>query len=239
MSCATRSIPGRPWRINEDCYLALPAHGLFAVADGMGGHRQGALASRTALEVLFAGLGATISALSIQRSILEAHARLRALSMDGEVLGCTLTAAWIWEGSLHCFHLGDSRAYLFRDFLLQRLTADHCGESLQDFGAAQGASRFVARALGMKGPVQIDSSRRAWYPGDRVLLLTDGVTDAVSDLQISNVLEQCQNSPGGAVEALLARSRSAGNQDDKTALLVFEDGPAAHGVVIGSMSANR
>ena len=227
LSCVSRTVPGNRTKSNEDAWLALPELGLFAVADGMGGHHHGAIASRTALQAIHAELSRpAITAQRIRRAILGAHASLCVQRRGRDVVGTTIVVAWIAGGYAHCFHLGDSRAYRFRNYLLERITRDHCtaGEDLGKRGIVPTRKRAIGRALGMRGDVLIGCSSLDWLSGDRLLMLTDGISDNLQDLEIANILATYQQSPVQALDSLIRRSEAVGGRDDKTAMLVFEQG---------------
>lgn len=213
LKVAARSLGGTRTSNNQDAYLALPDQGLFALSDGMGGHQGGQIASRLALDTLAAELAAgSLSAPAIETAIHGAHRLVferarRDPALEG--MGATLVVAWIDSPRLHCFHLGDSRAYRLRDFILARLTEDH----------RAGRSRLT-RALGGGTQVQVDYGCFDWRPGDGLMLSSDGITDVLSDLVLTNTLVAHQGSPAAQAEALIGAAQSTGGRDDKTLILV-------------------
>lgn len=226
LTSAARTRRGSRSADNEDAYLALPSLGVFAIADGLGGHGDGALASRTALRALRAQLRAPLSGDRIRNAILGAHAQVCgcAPARLPRSMGATIVVAWVSAGTVDCFHLGDSRAYRFRDYLLQRLTSDHSAvpDDLGRQGAVPARQAAVSRALGMRNEPVIERKRWDWRAGDRLLLLTDGISDCLSDLEIGNVLAEYQSLPSAALDTLISLSESAGGCDDKTVLMAFE-----------------
>jgi protein phosphatase len=198
---ASRSHPGRVRRDNEDACLDRPEQGLWAVADGMGGHSFGELASRLAVESLM-GLPAAedldqrISA--AMRRLQEVNRRLRAeaLRRDVPLIGTTIAALLAAGSRCSCLWAGDSRIYLYRAGRLRQLTRDH-----NDLEAARSRhvsrsddtvelprANFITRALGGEDTLYIDRITVELLDGDIFLLCTDGLSNEVSELSIEQAL---------------------------------------------------
>ena len=212
---------------NEDSYLV--EQPLYVVADGMGGHRGGEVASELAIE--------TIQALFLKREgslvtqVEEANRRVFERSQsDRNVagMGTTLTAALVDGSRVQLAHVGDSRAYLFRDHELTILTEDHtlvhrmvmAGEITEEEAEVHPHRSILTRALGVDGRIQVDELAIDVRPGDRILLCTDGLTGMVSEEQIGTILDSTPGDAQGAVERLIAEANRAGGVDNITAVVL-------------------
>jgi protein phosphatase len=222
---------------NEDSYLL--EEPLFAVADGMGGHRGGEVASRMALETIESlfrrGRGALAEQVQeANRAVYERSSTDR--SVAG--MGTTLTAAVVEDERARLAHVGDSRAYLFRDGELRMLTEDHTlvhrmvqqGEITEAEAERHPQRSVVTRALGVEGSVPVDEVIVDLRPGDRLLICSDGLTSMVGDDTIAGVLSR-ENDPQAAAETLVRAANDAGGVDNTTVIvLAFDDGePATDG----------
>jgi PPM family protein phosphatase len=220
---------GRQRRANEDSLLARAP--LFVVADGMGGAQAGEVASRIAVEAFQPGLqdsGEPELALAALAHL--ANTRIHELShanAEQAGMGTTLTAVYVGEAEVAIAHVGDSRAYCFRDGQLQRLTDDH---SLVDELMRQGRltpeeavehpqRSVITRALGPEGMVEVDTRSVQARPGDVYLLCSDGLTTMIGEQQIAAVL-LANPRLRDAGEALIAAANEAGGRDNITVLLI-------------------
>ncbi len=173
---------------NEDAYLVDDAMGLIAVADGMGGHRAGEVASATALEALRAAIN---GGRPLRESIEDANDAVYTKSLTDTSLrgmGTTLTAGTLVAGgTLLVGHVGDSRAYLLHDGELRQVTNDHSlveelvreGRLTADEAAVHPQRSIITRALGVDASVEVDVYPVELVPGDRLLLCSDGLTGMV------------------------------------------------------------
>jgi len=222
---------GRARERNEDSLLAAPP--LYAVADGMGGHRGGNVASQLALTVL-ARLGdGSWDRLADQvreanRAILERSRGDRSLSG----MGTTITAAFMEGDDVHLAHVGDSRAYLFRDGELHRLTEDHTlvhrmaleGKITEAEEENHPQRSILIRALGVEDPVEVDEVPVRVVPGDRVLLCSDGLHSMVGEEEIEEIFRTASD-PQEAAERLVESANRAGGLDNVTVVVLdFEAG---------------
>src|SRR6266511_4221226 len=222
---------GRARERNEDSLLAAPP--LYAVADGMGGHRGGNVASQLALTVL-ARLGdGSWDRLADQvreanRAILERSRGDRSLSG----MGTTITAAFMEGDDVHLAHVGDSRAYLFRDGELHRLTEDHTlvhrmaleGKITEAEEENHPQRSILIRALGVEEPVEVDEVPVRVVPGDRVLLCSDGLHSMVGEEEIEEIFRTASD-PQEAAERLVESANRAGGLDNVTVVVLdFEAG---------------
>ncbi len=214
---------------------------LLAVADGMGGHEDGALASSAAVQafsLLFSRGETQAPELSLLRFVLKAHTRLHStVARRGSVrMGTTLTGAWMLDGRLYWVHVGDSRLYFYRNDILVRLTADHTRRefALRDHRSIPPDPDMLAqcfiygsRGLGADANIRIDPGRdtgsRNLRPGDRLLLCSDGLTGFVDDRRISDALREVP-SPAACAEVLVERAIAHGSNDNITVMVARVDG---------------
>lgn len=219
---------GRVREGNEDSFLVDDRLRLFAVADGMGGHRAGEVASATALEALRA---AVASGRPIEGAVEAANAAVHAKAADDPELdgmGTTLVAAVAFDdGLLLVGHVGDSRAYLVRSDELQQLTEDHSlveelvrdGRLTPEQAVVHPQRSIITRALGIEPDVVVDTYPVELELGDRVLLCTDGLTTMVRPTDIARVLRR-ESDPQRAADALVDAANDAGGEDNVTAIVI-------------------
>jgi protein phosphatase len=214
---------------NEDDFLDQADRlGLVAVADGMGGHRAGEVASATALEALRA---AVASGDPLREAIEGANeAVLEKSESDHELqgMGTTLTAGMLGtDGSLMVGHVGDSRAYLVRDGELRQITDDHSlveemvrgGELTPEQAEVHPQRSIITRALGIEPQVDVDVYPIELQPGDRILFCSDGLTTMVRPEEIANIVRR-EADPRRAAQLLVDAANAAGGEDNVTAVIV-------------------
>jgi len=217
---------------NEDSYLAQPP--VFLVADGMGGHQGGDVASRTVVEAfeLLSGDGALTSE-ALLRTITEAVDRVRAIAASGRAPGSTLTGVGLAaQGTTPCwlvFNLGDSRTYRLSRGVLEQVSVDHSEvQAMVDAGALSADQaqlhekrNVVTRALGggIPGAPVVDQWLLIARPNDRILLCSDGLSTELTDQFLMATLQAVAD-PQAAAEALVAAAVQAGGRDNVTAVVV-------------------
>ncbi len=230
----SQSAQGQRSDDNQDAYLALSRQRLFAVADGMGGHAGGRIASRLALDTLYQRITEVKQALDsdvISDAIRHGHQRIGHHAVSHPALrgmGTTLVLVWLQARSLHCFHVGDSRVYRWRDYRLSQLTADHVSTR-----PGKGSKPALVRALGGPGEIKIDYQVHDWHSGDSILLCSDGISDALANYRISNILAAGtganeriarQGKTGAARQSmarqLIEQATLAGGTDDKSVVWI-------------------
>lgn len=228
---------------NEDSHF----HGntVFAVADGMGGHVAGEVASATALkpiaeldEAQFHSPHEATAALS--EAITTANTTVFEKAADDPELrgmGTTLTALLVREGRFHLAHVGDSRAYLLRPGeRISRLTTDHTlvqqlideGRLSRDEADLHPQRSVITRAIGVERQVEVDTlPPLEMLPGDQVLLCSDGLTGPVKDEEITRILN-LDDDGQAACQALIDAANAGGGPDNITVVLlrVERDSPA-------------
>jgi serine/threonine protein phosphatase PrpC len=226
---------GRVRSGNEDSYLIGDA--VHAVADGMGGHQAGEIASDAALEPLRA---LDVTALAGPDEVGEALATavrkantivVERASSDPQLegMGTTLTAVAVRDGQLHVAHVGDSRAYLLRDAEdMSQLTTDHTlverlvreGRLSRDEAATHPQRNVITRAIGHETAVEVEVLPPITLrDGDQVLLCSDGLSGPVDDARIAAILAETMDGDE-AIAALLAQANAEGGPDNITAVLI-------------------
>lgn len=219
---------GRVREGNEDGYLVDEPMGLVAIADGMGGHRAGEVASATALEALRAAVHQSRPLREAMESANEAVFTKSLTDDELGGMGTTLTAATLAAGNtLLVGHVGDSRAYLLRDGELRQITTDHSrvqelvedGRLTTDEAAVHPMRNIVTRAVGVEGSVDVDVYPVELQPGDRVLFCSDGLTDMLHDDSIATELRR-EDDPTRAATRLIDAANNAGGVDNITVVVI-------------------
>lgn len=214
---------GKTRTSNEDCILCLPTLGAALLADGMGGHSAGEVASRTAIDTVSAILKQTNRGVSpherLETALQAAHSVIREKarhSIRCRGMGTTFVGALIENGYLHHAHVGDSRLYLLREGKLTALTHDH--SLVQEFidqgfysreEALEKVSRnILTRALGLEPQVTVDYDYIKINKGDRFLLCSDGLYEMLTESEIASLLGRNHDLTGIALDMLeLANAR--------------------------------
>ncbi|AFM42562.1 serine/threonine protein phosphatase [Desulfosporosinus acidiphilus SJ4] len=219
---------------NEDSFLVLSDHGIFAVADGMGGHRSGEIASATALREL-EKLAPRLKGLTdqdLEGWLVESFAQANRVVYESSTtepenagMGTTLTALLVRETSALIAHAGDSRAYLWRGEELKVLTKDHSlvgelvrlGQISLEEAEKHPQRNILMRAIGADQQIEVDCQKIALQSGDVILLCTDGFSNVISDQELASEFSQ-----PGTWEECLERLRllilERGAPDNFTAL---------------------
>ncbi|MDH5293016.1 MAG: protein phosphatase 2C domain-containing protein, partial [Acidimicrobiia bacterium] len=197
---------------------------MVVVADGMGGHVGGEIASRIAIDAAVAAEG------SVSDRIAAAnHAILAEVGTRPELAGMGTTMTMLEghpDGQGWIGHIGDSRAYLLRDGTLSQITEDHTivteylrtGKITEDQAADHPQRHMLTRALGLVHGVDVDTIPLLLRPGDRVLLCSDGVNNMLTDQEIADALGAATAEE--AAWELVERANRAGGHDNVTALVV-------------------
>ena len=224
---------------NEDSLVERPEAGLWAVADGAGGHQAGAFASATVADALAGipgGLGASDMIAQVRQAVAGAHSILleEAARMGPDAAIVSTVAVLLTYGTHYaCLWAGDSRIYRLRQGMLQRITHDHSMvQELVDSGVVRPQdadshphANVITRAVGLDGEaLELDKLTDRIEPGDRFLLCSDGIFKALDEATVAFLAHAA--SPA---EALIEAALSARARDNVTAIVVQaapEDGPA-------------
>lgn len=219
---------------NEDYYVVSPP--LYAVADGLGGHQAGEIASQIAIETLLGNAPKHADAKALGRAVRAANAAVIEAAAAGRGrtgMGTTLTSAMIEGTRLAIAHVGDSRAYLLHTGELTQLTQDHSmvadmvrsGSLTLEESRVHPNRSVITRALGSDPNMLVDGFELDAAPGDRLLLCSDGLTSMVDDGDIEEILRTAP-SPVAATARLVAAANDAGGQDNITVVVVDIGGTA-------------
>ena len=227
-SSGARTDVGRGRPENEDSILVDDAGGLWAVADGMGGHRAGEVASATAIETL---QDAYRGGQPLDAAVEAANAAVFSKAADDAALrgmGTTLTAVAVEDGHTALLgHVGDSRAYLLRDGAVTQVTDDHSlveqlvreGRLSPEEAHTHPQRAIITRALGVDAEVEVDTYRVDLKPGDRLLICSDGLTNMLSDDTIGATLRRYAD-PQQAADTLVDMANQAGGDDNITVVVL-------------------
>lgn len=230
-SCATHA--GAVRTRNEDSLVHRPEIGLWAVADGAGGHGAGDVASQavaTALEAIPQGLSAAELLAQVRLRLAAVHEALQrqaAAAGGNRVIATTIVALLVRHGHFACLWAGDSRAYLLRDGALQRITRDHSlVQEMVDQGALSEEeaelhpqANVILRAVGAAGELVLDKVSGRLLAGDRMMLCSDGLFKALPEREIAAMLAGKADA-AALVEAAVAR----GARDNVSAVTLRLDG---------------
>jgi len=235
LSAAARSDVGMRRTANEDAYALAPSLGLYLVADGMGGHVAGQLASRLAAEhtvealQLVAERDATLTE-KLRYCVAAANHHVYATALDKpevQGMGTTLVAVLAGGGRLALAHVGDSRAYLVRSGRIRQLTDDHSlvaelvrrREISPDAAHEHPHRHVLTRAVGVRRAVDPDLAELTPAPGDVIVLCSDGLTTHVQDPEIA-ALVAAEVDLEHACARLVALANARGGDDNVTVALV-------------------
>jgi serine/threonine protein phosphatase Stp1 len=232
--CVSRTHVGCRRKVNEDSLAVRTDRGLWAVADGMGGHEAGDVASSKVTEALLRlpvvyGLDSLVE--SVVGALQRVNAELIELAGSSDIkrrIGSTVVGLAISGGDFRCFWAGDSRAYRIRDGQIEQISRDHSMvQDLVDAGllAPEDAenhpnANIITRAVGLNEQLKVDMVQGEALPGDLYLLASDGLTRLVDDRELATVL----TSRGlDAADSLIETSLARGAPDNVTLVIVKVD----------------
>jgi serine/threonine protein phosphatase PrpC len=232
----TATSQGRVRTSNEDSFAAEPADRLFLVADGMGGHAAGEVASSLAaatVKEVVANRGPDDGKLEdlLLSAAREANGRIyeaQRKRAEFSGMGSTLTVLSFADTSYYIAHVGDSRAYLLRGGVLDQLTRDHSlvwhllesGVLRKDELSSHPQKNLITRSIGPHAQVEVDLECGQVREGDIFLLCSDGLTDVLSDESIRRILSQADKSPQQLSDQLVSAANAMGGPDNITAIVV-------------------
>lgn len=237
------SSVGRIRENNEDFFQILPEHNLYVLADGMGAHAAGEVASRMAVETIAqyltdkevtwpvaiareAAPGARLAyAVKKANDRVFESARSEPKWRD---MGTTVVVLQLAGDRIEIVHVGDSRAYRWRDGELRCLTRDHSlaaesPEQYAKYAAVFGQQRLkniITRAIGVDHAVEVDTFDEPTRAGDRYLLCSDGLTGMLGDAEIADLFSRDGAAPESLCRTLVASANDRGGRDNITVVLV-------------------
>lgn len=231
IECVSRTHVGLRRKVNEDSILVRLDRGLFAVADGMGGHEAGDVASRKVAEALqnlpiVYGLDQLVEqATGALQKVNQELIAMAASDNSDRTIGSTVVGLVLADGQFRCFWAGDSRAYRARDSRIEQLSRDHSlVQKLVDAGMLDpsGAedhpnANIVTRAVGAAEQLEVDLVSGDALPGDRFLLASDGLTRLVKDDEL--LAELSARKPDEAADRLIDLVLSRGAPDNVSLII--------------------
>ncbi|MGH9261524.1 MAG: Stp1/IreP family PP2C-type Ser/Thr phosphatase [Acidimicrobiales bacterium] len=245
ITCAGRTDVGVIRSGNEDSYLMIPDRGIFVVADGMGGHAAGEVASEMAVRFVARELG-SLKGLADDQVAERMRLAIRAANgaifqrtlaeHDKRGMGTTVTALTLFDARFLIGQVGDSRAYLMRDGKFVQITKDHsyvqeqvdAGYLTPEQARSHPYSNVITRCVGANSDVVPDIYVGTVKVGDLFLLASDGLTGMLDDWQLAELLTG-ERMPQHFVDALVAEANRHGGLDNITAILVRIDQVEAPG----------
>jgi serine/threonine protein phosphatase PrpC len=230
---------GKIRQMNEDSFIVHHfenGRAFAVVADGMGGHRAGDIASTMAIDVVYERLLAKLSEVHtdvrecLYEAVESANDRIYDYSLKHSTMigmGTTIVVAVVVEEQLYVAHVGDSRLYLIRDGQIVSVTSDHSHvQNLVNQGIITAEeARFhpkrniILRALGTDSFVEIEVNQYPWYPGDCALLCSDGLSNMLSDTRLLEIVTQTLPAEE-LLQQLVTEANDAGGDDNITAVLM-------------------
>ncbi len=252
IACEALSDVGRKRKGNEDSLSLDPERGLFVVADGMGGHAAGEVASKVAVDAINEfvaatgdgeeitwpfGLDESISYDGNRLKTAIRHANSRVLETvreraEYDGMATTVAAVLVDENEVNLAHVGDSRIYLWSGGELVQLTSDHSwvNEQIQSGIISPEQARHhplrnvVTRALGGRSELIVDLQSRRMKRGELLLLCSDGLTTMVPDSEIARILGQADGDVARAARELVDEANTRGGEDNITVIVLrFEE----------------
>jgi PPM family protein phosphatase len=236
IECGAHTDQGRIRTSNEDSFAANPGSKIFLVADGMGGHAAGEIASRMTAEKVvevISGGGAEagmkdLLLFAVNEANTAVHEAQKVFA-EYRGMGSTLTVLTFTEGNYHIAQVGDSRAYLLRNAHLVQLTEDHSvvwpmyksGLIAKDDISREPRKNLITRSIGTQPQVEADLQSGPAMEGDLFLLCSDGLTDVLADSRISRILLNGGSNAQGYCERLVSAANLGGGPDNITVVIAY------------------
>ncbi len=227
----SRTHPGKVRPYNEDAVLDLPSKRVWVVADGMGGHEAGDIASQMLVDIVeqYVVDHSDVSIDDLRAVLQKANLAIYQYAnahLEGETMGTTAVLLYLQDGYYHCLWVGDSRIYLKRDEHLMQKTRDHSqvmdlvDQGLIEMHEAEShpLSNVITRAIGVESEVVIDQVSGQLLADDLFLLCSDGLTKELTEQDISMGLQADSVNQSGL--ALMHSALVKGAQDNVTCALV-------------------
>lgn len=231
---------GRKGDNNEDCYSLLPERDIYVVADGMGGHNAGDVASLNAVKIVGEYFTAgRISDMKGERekikenminAVIEAHkeiARMSQTKAEYFDMGCTIALAFIHDHVLHTCHVGDSRVYILDQSGITQITNDHshvwelvrAGQMSREEARHSPLKNQVTQAIGAHFPVAPEYNEHPLNKHDKILICSDGLWDMLSDEEIHAIVIT-GSTPEATCKKLIEKANKAGGDDNITVVIL-------------------
>ncbi|MEN8904713.1 MAG: Stp1/IreP family PP2C-type Ser/Thr phosphatase [Clostridiales bacterium] len=246
MRFSVRSDTGLIRTVNEDSFFIKSSYenlpDIYIIADGMGGHNAGEIASKTAAEytgeVLLNTPGAFLEEENLTASIIEAmeKANQKVFEMskaksENSGMGTTLIAAVVYGKKLYIGHIGDSRVYILKKGIISKITSDHSlveellrsGTLTKEEAENHPKKNIITRAIGCSVVIDVDLYEYDIENGDIILMCTDGLTNMVNENQIRDIVQNSKDL-GTASENLINKANENGGEDNTTVILFRIDG---------------
>ncbi|KAB2954469.1 Stp1/IreP family PP2C-type Ser/Thr phosphatase [Heliorestis acidaminivorans] len=239
-----RTDIGKVRKTNEDSFLTDSNDRIFIVADGMGGHEAGEVASALAVKAIAEYFEkqdeASRGIKALEKACREANSRIYLEAQNNSKwagMGTTVTALLITDSTLWITHVGDSRAYKYSGGRLYKLTEDHSlveemlkdGRISPEEAQAHPQRNIITRALGTKEEIDIDLVEEQWAVEDLMILCTDGLTNLVSEQEIEKILQSLppypyqQNLLEKIADRMMELVLERGGHDNVTFLILWQD----------------
>lgn len=230
--CAFRTDVGKVRANNQDAPIVSEKLRLYGVADGMGGHKGGEVASTSARDDLLRELeGKTPSVAALSGAIEEVNRQIYHQQEHDDALtgmGTTLSVLWMSDNFVYIGHVGDSRVYLLRDGEFKQMTLDHSlveqlvreGVLTEEEAQNHPMRNIITRAIGTDESVEVDVVVEERRKGDLWLACSDGLHGLVDDRQMRDALRQY--APEKAADVLLKAALDAGGRDNVTLIIVHD-----------------
>lgn len=251
MLFGVRSDKGKVRQINEDSYCVITGHtdlpSTFIIADGMGGHNSGEVASKMAVDFISSSLHQNPEMLSgnegmpsldriskvIIKLIEKANAEVYANSLEQTInfgMGTTLILAMLCKNKLFIGHVGDSRVYTVKEGGMERVTTDHSfieelvrnGTLSREEAERHPKKHLITRALGCAADLVVDTYTTELDSGNYLLMCTDGLTNMLSEDEIKDIILTKDN-PEAACDELVRCANEKGGEDNITVIVVKND----------------
>ncbi len=231
--CAVTNV-GKVRKNNEDAYIATEKEGLFMVADGMGGHKAGEIASSLTREILSQRLGNRSKTDPqepiLREAFLEANGKVRekaATAPEFEGMGCTCAVLALRENEFFLAHVGDSRIYLYRKGALKQVTRDHSyveelfirGLITEEEKVDHPYKHQITRYIGCSSKLEVDITSGPLWNGDVFMLCTDGLTEEVGAPKLQEIFDRNLD-PDATADLLVKEALNNGGRDNVTVIVV-------------------
>ena len=242
-----KSDPGMVREHNEDCFLTVPESGIAILADGMGGHLAGEVASAMAIDQVTHSLlnafakthrdlpetrdGESFDAAALVEAVKAANSAIYSASMNQPEqagMGTTIVVATFHDDLLTVAHVGDSRLYRYRDCVLDQVTQDHSmvqellrrGLMTAEEARTSVNRNLVTRALGIDPMVEVDVTEQPFEDDDVYLLCSDGLNDVLLDEEIAAILAQYPDDLDAAAQQMILDVNARGGPDNVSIVLI-------------------